>query len=384
MFTLIALGVAAAYFFSTVITFFPQLLSFQKGGVYFESAAVITTLVLLGQLLESHARSKTSQAIKDLMGLAPKTAHSVNTKGEDVEVAVDQIQVGDLLRVKPGEKIPVDGIVIEGSSWVDESMFTGEPEAVEKKEGSSVKAASLNQTGSFVIRAEKVGHDTLLSQMIELVLHAQRSKAPIQRLADKVAAWFVPIVIIIALLTFIMWYLFAPAPSYIPAIMSAVSVLIIACPCALGLATPISVMVGIGQGAKKGILIKDAQSLENFSKANLLIVDKTGTLTEGKPTITSFNPQGDRDLKEVIQDAASIEKLSEHPIAHAFVEYAQKKNIPLVEVSNFKSYPGKGVGGKIGSKEVFVGSSLFLKKWVSFRFKRVLELPSMAFMRLKL
>lgn len=363
MFTLIALGVGAAYFFSLLVTFFPQLLPISiPKDVYFESAAVITTLVLLGQWLEVRARGKTTSAIKSLMGLSPKTAHLLSSLGIDSEVPIDKVRIGDQLRVRPGEKIPVDGVIVSGHSWVDESMLTGEPAAVEKNVGDRVSAASINQQGSFDMRAEKVGEETLLAQMIQMVLNAQRSKAPIQNLADRVSGWFVPLVLLVAVATFAGWYLFGPGPSFAYALINAVAVLIIACPCALGLATPMSIMVGIGQGAKKGILIKDAASLENFEKTDVLIVDKTGTLTEGKPRLTEIKPVSGWNLNEIVQGASSVESHSEHPIAKAFVNYAKEKGIALLNVKNFEAYPGHGVVGQVASHEILIGTDQFLRE----------------------
>ncbi len=361
MFTLIALGVAAAYLFSVAMTFAPQWFPIATHEVYFETAAVITTLVILGQWLEVRARGKTTNAIKSLMSLAPKHAHFLSSLGMETDVPIENVKIGDQLRVRPGEKIPVDGVVIAGHSWVDESMLSGEPAPVEKNPGDQVSAASINQQGSLDIRAEKVGEDTLLAQMIQLVLTAQRSKAPIQTLADKVANWFVPLVVLISIVTFLVWYFYGPEPRFAHALINAVAVLIIACPCALGLATPMSIMVGIGQGAKKGILIKDAASLEEFGKADVLIVDKTGTLTEGKPRLTEIKPVSGSNLNEVIQGAASVEALSEHPIAKAFVTYAKEKGISLLNVKNFESYPGNGIAGQVGSNEILVGTEKFLQ-----------------------
>lgn len=361
MFTLIALGVGAAYLFSIAMTFAPQLFPIATHEVYFETAAVITTLVILGQWLEVRARGKTTSAIKSLMGLAPKNAHFISSLGNESEVPIERVNIGDQLRVRPGEKIPVDGVVLSGHSWVDESMLTGEPTPVEKNPGDQVSAASINQQGSFDMRAENVGEDTLLAQMIQLVLKAQRSKAPIQNLADRVANWFVPLVVLISIATFLAWYFLGPEPKFAHALINAVAVLIIACPCALGLATPMSIMVGIGQGAKKGILIKDAAALENFQKADVLIIDKTGTLTEGKPRLTEIKPVSGLNLNEVIQGAASVEGLSEHPIAKAFLNYAKEKGISLLNVKNFESYPGNGIAGQVESNEILIGTERFLK-----------------------
>lgn len=366
MFTLIALGTGAAWLYSIVATLapalFPRELRAQDGAVavYFEAAAVITVLVLLGQVLELRAREKTSGAIKALLGLAPKTAVRVNTDGTDETVQVDAIQVGEQLRVRPGEKVPVDGEVVEGKANVDESMVTGEPMPVVKTIGSKVTAGTMNQTGGFVMRAEKVGADTLLSQIVHMVAAAQRSRAPIQRMADQVAGWFVPLVIAVALLTFAAWLVWGPSPAFSYALITAVAVLIIACPCALGLATPMSIMVGVGKGAQHGVLIRDAEALERMEKVDTLVVDKTGTLTEGRPRVVHVEPAGGFSADEVLQMLASVERASEHPLAHAVVEAAKARQLALAPVTDFDSPVGKGVVGTVEGRAVVSGSAKFL------------------------
>lgn len=366
MFTLIALGTGAAWLYSIVATLapalFPRELRAQDGAVavYFEAAAVITVLVLLGQVLELRAREKTSGAIKALLGLAPKTAVRVNTDGTDETVQVDAIQVGEQLRVRPGEKVPVDGEVVEGKANVDESMVTGEPMPVVKTIGSKVTAGTMNQTGGFVMRAEKVGADTLLSQIVHMVAAAQRSRAPIQRMADQVAGWFVPLVIAVALLTFVAWLVWGPSPAFSYALITAVAVLIIACPCALGLATPMSIMVGVGKGAQHGVLIRDAEALERMEKVDTLVVDKTGTLTEGRPRVVHVEPAGGFSADEVLQMLASVERASEHPLAHAVVEAAKARQLALAPVTDFDSPVGKGVVGRVDGRAVVSGSAKFL------------------------
>ncbi|MBW8893933.1 MAG: copper-translocating P-type ATPase, partial [Burkholderiales bacterium] len=341
---------------------FPAALRGQDGAVavYFEAAAVITVLVLLGQVLELRAREKTSGAIKALLGLAPKTAVRVGADGNDQEVQVDAIQVGDQLRVRPGEKVPVDGELVEGRANVDESMVTGEPMPVAKAVGSKVTAGTMNQTGSFVMRAEKVGADTLLSQIVHMVAAAQRSRAPIQRMADQVAGWFVPVVILAAVLTFIAWMVWGPAPAFSYALVTAVAVLIIACPCALGLATPMSIMVGVGKGAQLGVLIRDAEALEKMEKVDTVVVDKTGTLTEGRPKVVHIEPCSGFSVDEVLQKLASVERASEHPLAAAIVAAAQERNLTLSPVTDFDSPVGKGVVGKVDAQPVISGSAKFL------------------------
>jgi P-type Cu+ transporter len=366
MFSLIALGTGAAWLYSIAGTLvpglFPPALRGEDGAVavYFEAAAVITVLVLLGQVLELRAREKTSGAIKALLGLAPKTAVKVEADGTDATVQVDSIQVGDLLRVRPGEKVPVDGELTAGKGNVDESMVTGEPIPMAKAIGSKVTAGTLNQTGGFVMRAEKVGADTLLSQIVHMVAAAQRSRAPIQRMADQVAGWFVPVVILVAVLTFVTWWVWGPSPAFSYALVAAVAVLIIACPCALGLATPMSIMVGVGKGAQHGVLIRDAEALEKLEKVDTLVVDKTGTLTEGRPKVVHVEPVHGFSADEVLQKLASVERASEHPLAMAIVMGAQERSLPLAPVADFDSPVGKGVVGTVEGQAVVSGSTRFL------------------------
>jgi Cu+-exporting ATPase len=366
MFSLIALGTGAAWLYSIVATLapglFPTDLRAEDGGVavYFEAAAVITVLVVLGQVLELRAREKTSGAIKALLGLAPKTAVKVNANGADETVQVDAIQAGDLLRVRPGEKVPVDGELTEGKGNVDESMVTGEPIPVAKAVGSKVTAGTLNQTGGFVMRAEKVGADTLLSQIVHMVAAAQRSRAPIQRMADQVAGWFVPVVVLVAVLTFAAWLAWGPAPAFSYALITSVAVLIIACPCALGLATPMSIMVGVGRGAQHGVLIRDAEALERMEKVDTLVVDKTGTLTEGRPKVVHIEAATGFTADQVLQKLASVERASEHPLALAIVNDAMDRKLALEPVIDFDSPVGKGVVGMVEGKQVVSGSAKFL------------------------
>ncbi len=366
MFSLIALGTGAAWLYSIVGTVAPRLfpadLRLADGAVpiYFEAAAVITVLVLLGQVLELRAREKTSGAIKALLDLAPKTAIRVGADGQDDTVAIDTIQVGELLRVRPGEKVPVDGELTEGKGTVDESMVTGEPMPVAKAPGAKVTAGTLNQTGGFVMRAEKVGADTLLSQIVHMVAAAQRSRAPIQRMADQVAGWFVPVVILVALLTFAAWLVWGPSPAFSYALITAVAVLIIACPCALGLATPMSIMVGVGRGAQHGVLIRDAEALERMEKVDTLVVDKTGTLTEGRPKVVHVEPAPGHTADEVLQQLASVERASEHPLAMAVVNDALQRRLPLSPVTDFDSPVGKGVVGTVDGARIVSGSARFL------------------------
>ena len=362
MFTLIAIGTGTAYVYSVVATLFPDLFpdSFRSHGgevaVYFEAAAVITTLVLLGQVLELRARGQTSRAIKALLGLAPKTARVLRDNGMEEDISLDRVQPGDRLRVRPGEKVPVDGIILEGSSAVDESMVTGEPIPVEKGRGSRVTGGTVNGTGSFVMRAERVGSDTLLAQIVRMVGEAQRSRAPIQRLADVVAAYFVPTVVGIAVLTFLVWGLYGPEPRMAYALVNAVAVLIIACPCALGLATPMSIMVGMGRGATAGVLIRNAEALEVMEKVDTLVVDKTGTLTEGKPRLTTVVALPGQGESELLRLAASLERGSEHPLAAAIVAGAQEKGLALSTVAEFRSLTGKGVIGAVDGQAVTLGN----------------------------
>ena len=367
MFTLIAIGTGAAFLYSAVAVLAPDVFPASYRGVmgevglYFEAAAVITVLVLLGQVLELRARERTSGALRGLLKLAPKTARRLTAGGEDEEVLVEQIQVGDRLRVRPGEKVPVDGSVVEGRSVVDESMMTGESLPVEKSLGDKVIGGTLNGSGSVVIQAEKVGGDTLLAQIAQMVAEAQRSRAPIQQLADTVSAWFVPAVVIVAVIAFIAWLLFGPTPAFAFALIAAVSVLIIACPCALGLATPMSIMVGVGRGAQAGVLIKNAESLERLEKVDTLVVDKTGTLTEGKPRVIGVVPQTAFDESAVIQLAASLERSSEHPLAAAIIAEAQSRGAQLADVADFHAETGMGVIGKIDGRRVALGNIKLLE-----------------------
>ena len=368
MFTLIAMGTGVAWFYSVVAILFPEL--FPPGfrspdgavAVYFEAAAVITVLVLLGQVLELRAREQTSGAIRALLDLAPKVARRIRGDGTDEEVSLDAIAVGDRLRVRPGEKVPVDGEVIEGRSPVDESMVTGESMPVTKEAGSKAVAGTLNTTGAFVMRAEKVGRDTMLAQIVAMVATAQRSRAPIQRLADQVSGAFVPAVIAAAVIAFAAWAWLGPEPRYAYGLVAAVSVLIIACPCALGLATPMSIMVGVGRGAQAGVLIKNAEALERMEKVDTLVVDKTGTLTEGKPKVVAVVSGAGFEENEALQLAASVERASEHPLAVAIVAAAQERGLILSDVSTFDSPTGKGVAGIIDGKQISLGSAKFLKE----------------------
>ncbi|HAL45308.1 MAG: copper-translocating P-type ATPase [Planctomycetes bacterium GWF2_42_9] len=361
MFTLIAIGVSAAYFYSIAAVIAPQIFpsSFRNphGGVdvYFEPAAVITALVLMGQVLELRARSKTSSAIRELLSLAPKTARKIFDDGYDKDVAIEDVQVGDKLRIRPGEKIPVDGIVIDGSSFIDESMLTGEPVPVEKKTDSKVVAGTINTTGSLTMQAEHIGSETMLAQIVKMVAQAQRSKSPIQKVADTVASYFVPFVFAAAIITFLIWSLFGPQPRFAYALVNAVAVLIIACPCALGLATPLSIMVGLGRGAKAGVLIKSAEALEKMERVNTLVIDKTGTLTEGKPKVVSVLANGINEY-DLIKITASAENYSEHPLATAIVNFAESKNIPRLEVKSFYAIAGKGIIASADGKKILIGS----------------------------
>ena len=361
MWTLIGIGVASAFGYSVVATVAPNLFpaSFQdhgRVGVYFEAAAVIVSLILLGQLLELRARFKTSAAIKALLGLAPKTARRISDAGVEEDVSLDHVHVGDRLRVRPGEKVPVDGTVLEGRSSVDESMLTGEPIPVEKDEGAKVIGATINGTGSLVIRADQVGSATMLSQIVQLVAQAQRSRAPMQRMADKVAFWFVLAVLAAAVLTFLVWGIFGPDPSWTFAVLNAVSVLIIACPCALGLATPMSIMVAMGRAAQVGVLFRDAEAIEQLRKIDTLIVDKTGTLTEGRPTYREIITANDFTEEEVLRWAASLEQGSEHPLAEAILNEARKRGHALAVTQDFNSITGQGVQGKIEARQLALGN----------------------------
>jgi Cu+-exporting ATPase len=362
MFTLIALGTFAAFAFSLWATFLPRLLphSMSHGGaapVYYEAAAVITALVLLGQVLELRARSATSGAIRALLGLSPKTARRITSDGRESDVSLDQVQVGDLLRVRPSEKVPVDGSVVDGSSPVDESTITGEAMPVVKTAGSQVTGGTLNGTGTFTMRAERVGKDTLLAQIVALVSEAQRSRAPIQRLADVVSSWFVPAVVLVAVITAAVWAGWGPEPRLGYALVNAVAVLIIACPCALGLATPMSIMVGTGRGAHAGVLVKNAEALELLQKVDTLIVDKTGTLTEGKPRLVTVIAAGELSESAVLSHSAALEQSSEHPLAAAIVEGARARGVTVPDASDFQSIVGQGVIGKIGGIEVALGNA---------------------------
>ncbi|MDP3692667.1 heavy metal translocating P-type ATPase, partial [Bradyrhizobium sp.] len=366
MFTLIAIGTGVAYVYSLVGTIAPGVFpaAFRGHGgavaVYFESAAVITVLVLLGQVLELRAREATSGAIKALLELAPKTARRIGDDGADHEVQIDSLQVGDHLRVRPGEKVPVDGVILEGRSALDESLVTGESMPVTKQAGDKLIAGTLNQSGGFVMRADKVGRDTLLSQIVKMVAEAQRSRAPIQRLADQVSGWFVPVVIAAAIIAFAAWAWFGPEPRMAFGLVAAVSVLIIACPCALGLATPMSIMVGVGRGAAAGVLIKNAEALERMEKVDTLVVDKTGTLTEGKPKVVAIVAAEGFDETEILRLAASVERASEHPLADAIVRSAKEKNLDMSKVEEFDSPTGKGATGKVDGRTVALGNANFL------------------------
>ncbi|MEH2530579.1 Cu+-exporting ATPase [Bradyrhizobium sp. AZCC 1614] len=367
MFTLIAMGTGVAYVYSVIGTVAPGIFpaTFRGHGgavaVYFEAAAVITVLVLLGQVLELRAREATSGAIKALLQLAPKTARRIGDDGTDHEVEIDALAVGDKLRVRPGEKVPVDGVILEGRSSLDEALVTGESMPVTKEPGSKVISGTLNQSGGFIMRADKVGRDTLLSQIVKMVADAQRSRAPIQRLADQVSGWFVPVVIAVALLAFGAWAWFGPEPRVAFGLVAAVSVLIIACPCALGLATPMSIMVGVGHGAQAGVLIKNAEALERMEKIDTLVVDKTGTLTEGKPKVVTIVTAGGFSENDILRLAASVERASEHPLADAIVRAARERNLDLGKVDQFDSPTGKGATGQVDGKTIVLGNANFLQ-----------------------
>ncbi|HAI11062.1 MAG TPA: hypothetical protein DCM28_05115, partial [Phycisphaerales bacterium] len=362
MFTLISLGVLAAFGYSLVATLAPQVFppSFHhepgQVSVYFEAATVIITLILLGQVLELRARRQTSGAIRALLDLAAKTARRINDDGNEEEIPLENVQIGDKLRVKPGEKIPVDGELIDGKSTVDESMITGEPVPVSKEPGDSLTGATVNQTGSFIMQAKRVGDETLLAQIVQMVAQAQRSRAPIQRVADIAAGYFVPAVLLVSIITFAVWALWGPQPAMAYAIVNAVAVLIIACPCALGLATPMSIMVGVGRGAQAGVLIKNAQALEVMEKIDTLVVDKTGTLTEGKPKLVAIETHQDWQAQSLLRLAASLERQSEHPLAQAIVQSAKDREIELLDPQDFESITGKGVTGKVDEKAVALGN----------------------------
>jgi len=368
MFTLIAIGTGVAYLYSVVATFFPGLFPehFRMHGtvaIYYEAAAVIVTLVLMGQVLELRARNRTGNAIRALLGLAPKTARKILPDGREIDIPLEEVKVGDHLRVRPGEKIPVDGKIIEGQSSVDESMITGEAMPVEKAPGHFVTGATVNGTGIFVMQATRVGSETLLAQIVKMVSQAQRSRAPIQRLADLVASYFVPAVVLVAVITFIIWFSFGPEPALTYAILNAVAVLIIACPCALGLATPMSVMVGVGKGALHGILVKNAEALEAMEKITTLVVDKTGTLTLGKPKLSVVQTLSGFDETEVLKLAASLEKVSEHPLAEAVVEGAKARGVEFTDVQGFESKTGMGLKGRVDGKDVLVGNERLLNQY---------------------
>jgi P-type Cu+ transporter len=365
MFTLVAMGTGVAWLYSVVATLAPGIFpnAFRMGGavaVYFEAAAVITVLVLVGQVLELRAREQTSGAIRALLDLAPKTARRVRADGSDEEVALDAVAVGDRLRVRPGEKVPVDGVLLDGRSSLDESMVTGESMPVTKDAGTKVIGGTLNQTGSFVMRADKVGRDTMLAQIVQMVATAQRSRAPIQRLADQVASWFVPAVILAAVLAFIAWAVYGPEPRLAFGLVAAVTVLIIACPCALGLATPMSIMVGVGRGAQAGVLIKNAEALERMEKVDTLVVDKTGTLTEGKPKVAAVVPAPGFAEKDVLRLGASVERASEHPLARAIVDAAGERGIAVSEASGFEAPTGKGVTAMVEGRRIVIGNAKML------------------------
>lgn len=369
MFTLIAIGTGVAYVYSIIATLFPNLfpesLKVHSGFVplYYEAAAVITTLVLVGQVLELRARSQTGNAIRALLGLAPKTARKVNADGTETDIPLEHVHVGDHLRVRPGEKVPVDGKVIDGKSSVDESMITGEPIPIEKESGSAVTGATVNGSGSFVMEATRVGSETLLSQIVKMVSQAQRSRAPIQKLADKVSGYFVPAVVVIAVISALAWFFFGPEPAFTYAMVNAVAVLIIACPCALGLATPMSIMVGTGQGAIHGVLIKNAEALETLEKITTLVVDKTGTLTIGKPKLALVKPLSGFSEDEVLAAAAALEKVSEHPLAEAVIAGASEKGLTIGTTQDFESLTGMGLRGRVLGKEVLIGNKRLLNKF---------------------
>lgn len=380
MFTLIAMGTGTAYAYSAVATILPEVFpaSFRAPSgevpVYFEAAAVIIVLVALGQVLEIRARSQTSSALKALLGLAPKTARIVWSNGTEEDIPLEKVAVGDRLRIRPGEKVPVDGIVIEGSTSIDESMITGEPIPVEKRIGSWVTGGTINGTGTILMEAKRVGHETMLARIVQMVSEAQRSRAPIQRVADVVAGFFVPLVIGVAVISFIIWASVGPEPRFAYALLNAVAVLIIACPCALGLATPMSIMVGTGRGATAGILIKNAETLERLEKVDTLVVDKTGTLTEGKPVLQTILPTSEFSEPAVLQFAASVERASEHPLASAIVEAAKKEGLALSVVENFRSQTGEGVEGTVEGKTVALGNRLFLERDIGIPSKELIGL----------
>ena len=362
MFTLISLGVSSAYIYSLIAAFWPSIfppLSRSRSGevaLYFEAASIITVLVLLGQVLELRARVKTGQAIKKLLSLAPTNARLVGEDKSEKEIPLEEVKKGDRLRVRPGEKVPTDGVILEGASSIDESMITGEPFPVMKNLRDKVTGGTLNGSGSFIMQAEKVGSETLLARIVQMVSEAQHSRAPIQKLADVVSSYFVPAVVIVALVTFFIWWAFGPAPALAHGLINAVAVLIIACPCALGLATPMAIMVGVGRGALSGLLIKDAEALEMMAKVDTVVVDKTGTLTEGKPRLTKVISVSEKGEDEILQLAASLEIASEHPLAFPIISKAKEKQLLLLSVTNFQSVKGKGIIGKIEKSEVVIGN----------------------------
>jgi Cu+-exporting ATPase len=365
MFTLIALGVGAAYIYSLAATFVPQLfpLGFQMQGQvepYYDTAAMVTVLVLLGQVLEIRARSKTSAAIQRLLGLAPKTARLIKPDGNDADIPIELVQPGDHLRIRPGEKVPVDGTVIEGHSSVDESVISGEPIPVEKETGAALVGGTVNGTGSLVMEAKRVGAGTMLAQIVHLVAEAQRSRAKAQQLADRVAAYFVPAVLMVSVISFILWSIFGREAPLAHGLVSAVAVLVIACPCALGLATPLAIMIGMGKGAENGILIRNAEALETLEKADSLVLDKTGTLTEGKPRLITLEPIDTIQAEEVLRLASSLERGSEHPLASAIVQAAEAKNLRLVEAKDIQSFPGQGISGQVEGQAVRIGTFQFV------------------------
>jgi Cu+-exporting ATPase len=368
MFTLIALGTGVAYAFSLVAVVFPQVFpdAFRDAhgnlALYFEGAAVITVLVLLGQMMEGRARRRTSGAIRELLSLAPTTAHVVDDDGQEREVSLTDVESGAALRVRPGERVPVDGVVLEGRSRVDESMVTGEPTPVERTVGDPVIGGTLNQTGSFLMRAERVGRDTVLARIVEMVSEAQRSRAPVQRLVDRVASWFVPAVVLAALGTFAVWAIWGPSPTLAYGIVNAVAVVIIACPCALGLATPMSIMVGTGRGAKAGILIRNAEAIETFHAIDTLVVDKTGTLTEGRPKVVTVEATEATTEEQLLNLAASLERDSEHPLGRAIVEAAKQRGPELEKLTDFESHTGKGVSGDVEGRRVAIGSRSMMEE----------------------
>jgi len=368
MFTLIGMGTAIAYLYSVAATFVPGVFPEQfRGpaghvGVYYEAAAVIVTLVLLGQMLEMRARRRTSAAVRSLLELAPRQARRIKPDGSEEDIPLEEVQEGDRLRVRPGEKVPVDGVVLEGTTSIDESMISGESMPVAKNRGDSVTGGTVNQTGSLIIKAERVGEHMLLSQIVRLVSEAQRTRAPIQRVADSVAGYFVPIVVGIAVITFIVWALVGPPPALAYAVVNAVAVLIVACPCALGLATPMAIMVGTGRGAQEGILTRNAEALETMEKVDVLVVDKTGTLTQGKPALTALEPMNEFKEEDVLRLAASLERASEHPLGAAIVRAAQQRQLKLYDVAQFESLTGKGVIGEVNGRRVLIGNRALLEQ----------------------